>query len=125
MGCSSPETPQVEANQDRIEDVLGRIDKAVEDPVRAEQMRQIVTELDLKLKVHETSLNAKRDAVIKASADYATTREDLETLYAEGREGMRAMMADIKVAHFAMKDLATPEEWKAVAGGKKRLIEFN
>ena len=124
-GCSSPETPQVEANQDRIEDVIERIDKTVADADRAGQMRQIVTKLDRQLKAHETSLNAKRDAIIKASADYATTRQDLEALYAEASSETREMMGQIKNAHFAMKELASPKEWKTISGGRKHLIEFN
>ena len=124
-GCSSPETPQVEANQDRIEDVLERIDITITDAGRAGQMRQIVTQLDIQLKAHETSLNAKRDAIIETSADYATTRQDLEAMYTEVSSETREMMGQIKAAHFAMKELSSPEEWKAVSGGRKQLIEFN
>jgi TolA-binding protein len=124
-GCSSPETPQVEANQKRIEDVIERIDETVVDAERAGEMRQIVTQLDSQLQTHEASLNAKRDAIIKANADYATTRQELEALYAEASSETREMMGQIKNAHFAMKELSSPEEWKAISGGRKQLIEFN
>ena len=45
-GCSSPDTPKMEANQDRIEEVIERIDKTVADADRAGEMSEIVTQLD-------------------------------------------------------------------------------
>lgn len=124
-GCSSPETPKVKISEERIEDVYARIDKAVNDPVRAKSMRNVVAELDRQLKAREASLNAKREAIIEANADYATTRQDLEALYAEVSTEVREMMGEIKAAHFALKELASPEEWETIAGGKKRLFGFN
>lgn len=123
-GCSSPETPEVAISDKRIADMRGRIDKTVEDPVRAEALNEILDELEGKLKAYELSLAAKRLAIINASADYSTTREQLVTLYESMNDEMLEMMEYIQRVHFRLKEQAKPDEWKKLTGGRKKLFGF-
>ena len=123
-GCSSPKTPSLEVNQKRIKELHARIGKAVADPVRAQAMQAIIDDLDRQLQVHLASLHQKRDTIVTASSEYATTRQDLEVLYADVNTEMREVYLHLQEAYMALTEQATPEEWAAITRGKKRLFEL-
>ncbi len=124
-GCSSPKESPMEISQKRIDEVNARIDKSVADSVRSQALKDVVATLDRQLQAHTTSLQEKRDAIVDASADYTTTRQDLEALYAGVSTETRAIMTLLKETHVAMTQQTTPDEWAAITRGKKRLFELN
>ena len=124
-GCSSPKLTALETNQKRIKELNARIEKTVTDPVRAQAMKEVIDDLDRQLQSHGASLERKRDAIVEASADYATTRQDMEVLYAGVDSEMRELLGRLKEAYAELTAQATPEEWAVIARGKKRIFGFN
>ena len=124
VGCSSPETPKATVNDARIKDVKERINKHVKDADRATAMHAIVNELRAGLENYQISINAKRNALIQANRNYATTRQELEEIYDSMNGEIVEMMTYAQDAHFRLKQLATETEWNGVAGGRKKLFGF-
>ncbi len=125
LGCSSSKDTHLEISDKRIDEVNARIDKTIADSARAQALKDVVARLDRQLKVHAASLDQKRVALVTASADYTTTRSDLEALYDGINAETRAIMTLLKEAYGAMAHQVTPEEWGSIIRGKKRLFELN
>jgi hypothetical protein len=121
-GCTTL-TP-VEATKSAGDETRTLISEHVADEARAKQMIALVDQLDNDMMAYVESRSSLNEALIKKSADYDASREDMQNLYDTYNRDTRAIAEKIAHTHLDMKKLATPEEWAVISKPKHRIGGF-
>ena len=111
VSCASRPATPAEQFQARIEHYSQRIRDVVEDPARAQQMLDTLDAAEASLETVVKQLEEEREQLIESSRSYEVTDEELERTLRSMQERMLAMTDQLEDAHFALRDLATEEEW--------------
>lgn len=73
---------------------------------------------------HASTVKSLREQIVEENADYATSREKLERLYAELGEQTQLIADTLRDRHFELKAMCTPEEWAAIMPTNPGLVRF-
>ena len=90
------------------------VDRAVKDPEKAKQVKQIVTEIVQEVEQGYGRNREYHEKLYQLNASYTATPEDFTKVLDEATNARMQMATKILGLRFKMKDLLTADEWKAL-----------
>ncbi len=97
------------------------ITKHVANKSKATQLITMLNTLEDELAVFEENRAAHNQMLIKKSADYETTREDMQKIYDTFNQEAQNVITKMADVYIAMRTLTTPEEWEQITDLKHRM----
>jgi hypothetical protein len=90
------------------------IDKYVEDETRADELLDLLEEVEGVLAEYNSGFEDLVQDFREAYTDYGSTREELESLMEDIKASTRETRSRVLDLHFRMRDLTTEDEWKKI-----------
>ncbi len=120
--CTSSSEPA--RPTDLIEDLRQSIRVTVDDPARAELMLEEVDHMVVALEDLGRRVEQHKAKIHELIADYDTSRGELESAMSLFVTERRAAVDRIAESHFALKRLATADEWKKLAKMERAALDW-
>ncbi len=125
-GCSKKSTkgdPYQEENA--LVEQKSLIEKHIADPGKQAQLLEILTDFEMQLKKFSESQARQHEHIRELTADYNTTQEDFENSINDFNTQYEALLKNLAARRIEMKEITTPEEWKAISGKRKKSVLSN
>ena len=97
------------------QDMAALIDRIVKDQEKAGQVKSIVDEIVTELKAGREQERAGHRRLYELNANYSATPEEFTKALDDANNRRMQSASKILSLRFKMKDLMTPEEWKALS----------
>ncbi len=97
------------------QDMSALIDRTVKDPEKAAQVKSIVGEIVTELKAGREQERAGHRRLYELNANYSATPEEFTKALDDANNRRMQSASKILSLRFRMKDLMTPDEWKALS----------
>ncbi len=97
------------------QDMAALIDRTVKDQEKAGQVKSIVGEIVTELKAGREQERAGHRRLYELNANYSATPEEFTKTLDDTNNRRMQSASKILSLRFKMKDLMTPEEWKALS----------
>lgn len=119
--ASEPTGPEAEVDR-RLDDYTKLIDKEIEDPARAENLKALIERLDAEFDRQAEEIRAKQRELKEAARSYQSSDAELETILADLRSESLALREVFQDGHFEVRDLMTEEEWKKIVNHRRKIL---
>jgi hypothetical protein len=113
--------PPSEATQSALDETRELVREHVADPERGTQMIAVVDLVEAEGIAYEAQRKRIDKALMAANADPATTREELEAIYALSNQAYREALKVLVRSHMELGALATAEEWPRISRTENRV----
>ena len=110
VGCAKP-PPTLEQTR---ADVMGKINKAVKDPTRAQHVSEMAGQLLDQQQSMAADLKSTLDQLAALNADYSASNDQYMALYSDYQSKRKAAQMKFKDGVFAVRKEVSVEEWKEI-----------
>jgi predicted nucleic acid-binding Zn-ribbon protein len=114
-GCSKkPKPTPVQVLDNQVAVTREAIDKYVEDETRADQLTDLIGEVQDVLEEYNRAFEDMVGQYREAYNDYGSSREEIQNLADQIKASTRETRSRVLDLHFKMRDLSTEKEWKKI-----------
>jgi len=98
-----------------IEDLRTEIRQAIDDPVRQDEVIELVDALADEVSTLRKNVSERKQRVRQLNANYDTPRADFKTFVEQVRQEIQAQQQQVAKQHRALLDITTADEWAAIS----------